>query len=372
MLTALNLVGGLIILTLGAELLVRNATKLAVALGISPLVVGLTVVAFGTSAPELVVSLQATLDDQPEIALGNVIGSDILNILLILGLAATIIPLTVTRRVVQVDVPVMVLLSFGVLAMSINGNISRLDGAILLLVQVGYTIWSVMEGRRSGKPEDEPIVVDGVPVLTEQPTKMNIALQVFLVAVGLGLLVLGANLFSRAAVEIATALGFSPFVIGLTVVAVGTSLPEVATSVVAAARGQRDMAVGNVVGSNIMNMSFVLALCGLFASDGIPVSQTALWFDLPVMCAAAFACLPIFFSGHTIARWEGILFLFYYVAYTAYLIISQTMKSIEQTYSLVMLGFAIPLTVVTLVVTTVREVRGRRLAGELEEGDANS
>lgn len=359
MLIALSLIGGMIILTAGAELLVRNASKLAVGLGISPLVVGLTIVAFGTSAPELVVSLYATLDGQTDIALGNVVGSNILNILLILGISASIIPLTVMRRVIQVDVPLMVLLSFGVLLMAANGAISRFDGLLLLAFQLGYTWWSVREGRRATK-EEQALWLEGVTVEDAKPTPLRMLLELALIGVGLGLLVLGSRLFSSAAVEIARSFGVSEFVIGLTVVAAGTSLPEVATSVVAALRGERDMAVGNIVGSNIMNLAFVLALCGIFATDGIAVSEAALWFDLPVMCAAAFACLPIFFSGHSIARWEGALFLFYYVAYTAYLIISQTMEPWIDHYRLALLGFAVPLTVVTLAVSSVNEFRAQR------------
>lgn len=359
MLIALSLIGGLIILTAGAEVLVRNASQLAVGLGISPLVVGLTVVAFGTSAPELVVSVQATLDGQTDIALGNVVGSNILNILLILGISATIVPLLVTRRVIQVDVPLMVALSFGVLLMAVNGSLSRMDAGLLFVFQCIYTWWSVREGRRATASE-QPTIVGDVVITGERPTLWKMLLNLVLICVGLGLLVLGSRLFSSAAVEIARSFGISEFVIGLTVVAAGTSLPEVATSIVAAIRGERDMAVGNVVGSNIMNLSVVLALCGLVAPQGIAVSAEALRFDLPVMCAAAFACLPIFFSGHTIRRWEGLLFLFYYVAYTAYLVITQTMGSIVDKYNLVMLGFAIPLTVVTLVVSTLQEIRAQR------------
>ena len=317
---------GIAILTLGAEILVRSASKLAVAVGISPLVVGLTVVAFGTSAPELVVSLQSTWAGRPDVALGNVVGSNILNVLLILGISALIVPLRVAQQLIRFDVPLMVGLSLLVLLMASDQRISRLDGLLMVMGLISYISWAIVKSRHeqaSIRAEYEAEFGSRKPAATAA-----ILLNIVLVIVGLSLLVVGARWFVDSAVTIARLLGVSELVIGLTIVAAGTSLPEVATSIVAAIRGERDIAVGNVVGSNIFNILGVLGVSSAVSSEGIAVHAAALRFDLPVMCAVAVACLPVFFTGHIIARWEGALFLAYYGAYVAYLILAATFPAL--------------------------------------------
>lgn len=346
-------VAGLVALVCGAELLVRGASRLAVSFGVSPLVVGLTVVAFGTSAPEAAVSVQSAFAGSSDIGLGNVVGSNILNVLLVLGLSAAIMPLVVSAQLVRRDVPVMVGVSVLLLLLALNGAIGRLDGALLLAGLALYTGYSVHRSRRYGGGEDE---ASGAGTASGRSK----ILQAVYVVAGLGLLVLGARWLVDGAVTVAEALGLSELIVGLTVVALGTSLPEVATSVVAAARGSRDIAVGNIVGSCIFNILFVLGLAGLVAPDGISVSRAALGFDLPVMIATAVACLPIFFTGWRVARWEGFLFLGYYVAYTLYLILNATEHEALPVFSAVMLIFVVPLTAVTLVVLAARAYRRER------------
>lgn len=351
LLTIVLAVAGLVALVFGADLLVRGASRLAGAFGISPLVVGLTVVAFGTSAPEAAVSVQSALSGSADIALGNVVGSNILNVLLVLGLSAAITPLVVSSQLVRREVPIMIGVSVLLLLLASNGVLGRPDGLLLLAGIAGYTSYSVISGlRRGGSGTEADLSGSGGGRATQ---------AVYVVA-GLALLVLGARWLVNGAVAVAEAAGLSQLIVGLTVVAIGTSLPEVATSVVAAFRGQRDIAVGNIVGSCIFNVLLVLGLAGLIAPDGISVPPAALGFDIPVMIATAVACLPIFFTGREIARWEGFLFLGYYAAYTAYLLLNATGHDALPVFSFVMLIFVVPLSAVTLFVLFARSLNRRR------------
>jgi cation:H+ antiporter len=350
-LTVLAFVAGLGLLVLGAEWLVRGASRLAAALGISPLVIGLTVVAYGTSAPEMAVSVKSAWAGQPDLALGNVVGSNVFNVLFILGASALIAPLVVSSQLIRLDVPILVGLSFLTLVLAGDGSIGRLDGALLFAGAIAYTVFQIRQSRResaaAGTPQEED------PGGKRSPLAVNLAF----VGAGLLLLVVGSRWLVAGAVAFAHALGVSELVVGLTVVAAGTSLPEVATSVLAALRGQRDIAVGNVVGSNIFNLLSVLGLSALVSPGGLPAPAALLRFDLPVMVAVAVACLPIFASGAVIARWEGALFLFYYVAYTAYVVLEAQRHDALPAYSAVMQAFVLPLTAVTLAVVGWRAWR---------------
>ena len=350
-LTIVLFLAGIGLLILGADLLVRGASRLALAAGVSPLVVGLTVVAFGTSAPEMAVSVKAAVAGQADIAYGNVVGSNTFNVLFILGLSALVAPLLVDRQLMRRDVPIMIGTSLLLPALALDGRIGRLDGALLFAGIVAYTVYSVVQSRKEAAARRE-----AQPDAKPEPTGPAFA-NVLLVLGGLAMLVLGARWLVGGAVEFARALGVSELVIGLTIVAAGTSLPEVATSVLAALRGQREIAVGNVVGSNVFNILAVLGLAGLVAPSGIPVAPQALSFDTPVMIAVAVACLPIFFTGHVIARWEGGLFLFFYAAYTAFLVMKSTGSAALPTLQNAMVWFVLPLTVVTLGVLTVLAIR---------------
>ncbi len=311
---------GLVLLVAGAEALVRGASRLAAAIGISPLVIGLTVVAFGTSAPEMAVSTVSGSAGQAGLALGNVIGSNIFNILFILGLSALVTPLVVSRPLIRFDVPLMIAVSVAVWLLSLNGGISRPEGGFLFAGMVAYTVFLIRQSRRENQVTQDEFAREyggGKP----RP-RSALLKDVVLVLAGLGLLVLGSGWLVDGAVVIAQKLGVSDRVIGLTIVACGTSLPELATSVVAGIRGERDIAVGNVVGSNLFNLLAVLGVTGMVSPSGIVVSPEVMRADLSVMILVAAACLPVFFTGGRISRREGALFLGGGIAYIAWLILS--------------------------------------------------
>ncbi len=346
---------GFVLLFVGGEVLIRGASRLAVAAGISPLVVGLTVVAFSTSAPELAVTVQSAWAGQADIAMGNIVGSNIANVLLILGLSALVSPLVVKQKLVRLDVPLMIGISGLTWLFALNGGIDRWEGGLLVLGLVAYTWFSIWESRRETQAVQQEYAQE---FSDKKPPAAWV--NVVLVVSGIALLVVGANWLVEGAVAIARWAGLSELVIGLTIIAVGTSLPELATSVVATYRGERDIAVGNVVGSNIFNILSVLGITALVAPDDVPVAQAALNFDIPVMLAVAVACLPVFFVDNRIERWEGGLFVAYYLAYLAYLVLASLQHSALPTYSLVMLVFIIPLTVITFLVVLINELRRRR------------
>jgi cation:H+ antiporter len=368
LISSLEIVGGLVFLIGGGELLVRGASALAAAVRISPLVIGLTVVAFGTSAPELAVSVQSSFVGQADVAVGNIVGSNIANVLLILGLSAFVAPLVVSSQLVRFDVPLMIVVSFLMLALAWDGLVSRLDGCILFCGLIAYLAWSVRLGRRESQEVHSQVAV--ATAVPPKPTTLRVVWQLILVLIGLGLLTIGSRWLVGGAVDIARLLGVQELIIGLTVVAVGTSLPELVTSIVAGVRGQRDIAVGNVVGSNLFNILGVLGLSSIVAPEGIGVSSAALRFDIPVMIAAAVACLPIFFTGSLIARWEGGLFLGYYLAYASYLILAATQAGITRTFGVIMIAFVLPITAITLTLGVIRAVRQRH-AEQSTDGNAS-
>lgn len=347
-----SLMVGLVLLVAGAEVLVRGASQLAVLLGVAPLIIGLTVVAYGTGAPEMAVSLQANAVGEAGISIGNVVGSNICNVLFILGASAMITPLLVALQLVKLDVPIMIGVSLLFTALVQDGSLGRIDGIILLVGAVIYTVFLFSQGR-----DDDAEDYDAEEA---QAKRRNVGIWAFnlgLIALGGVMLTFGSTFLVKGAVSIAKYLGLSNLIIGLTIIALGTSLPEAATSVMASLKGERDIAVGNVVGSNIFNLLAVLGVAGIFSPVPIEVSAAALNFDIPVMLAVAIACLPIFFSGNVISRWEGIVFLAYYVAYMGYLILDATDHDSLPIYSGVLGTFVIPLTVITLFIIVAREVR---------------
>ncbi|MFE6308485.1 calcium/sodium antiporter [Nocardiopsis sp. NPDC057823] len=366
------LVAGFVLLVAGGEALVRGAGSLARTLGMSSLVVGLTVVSFTTSAPELAVSTDAALTGYAGLAVGNVVGSNIANILLVLGASALFVPLLVNSQVVRADIPVMVVLSVVALLMALDGNLGMLDGALLFAALVVYVAVTVVASRRRAAEDPEP-GREGAedaedPENPENPEgtvrtasrARSVVRDLVLVVVGTALLVVGARLLVYGASAIATALGVSDLLIGLTVVAVGTSLPELVTCVVAVVRGERDMAVGNIVGSNVFNLGAVLGLAAVVAPGGIEVAASALRFDLPVMVAVALVLLPIALTGSDVSRWEGALLVGFYIAYIAYLVLAATEHAALEPLSAAMLWFVIPLTVLWLAVAAVHELKRRR------------
>ena len=310
----------------------------------------------------MAVSIGSSLSGQGDLALGNVVGSNIFNVLFILGLSSLAAPLVVSSDLVRRDVPLMLGASILVFVLSMNGTIGRLDGALLLGGIVLFTIYQIMQGRASasndpnypvpsaptGKGKEEGFPETPSAEHSSSTSEMNIWVATLLTLGGLGLLVLGAQWLVEGAVAIAKAAGLSELVIGLTIIAGGTSLPELATSILASLRGQRDIAVGNVVGSNIFNLLAVLGGAAVVAPEGISVSPGVLWMDMPVMTAVAVACLPIFLTGYVVSRWEGALFAGYYVAYTAYLVLTATAHPALSTFTTAVGFFVLPLTALGL------------------------
>jgi len=340
-------VAGLIALIIGAEMLVRGASRLASAFGISKLIIGLTVVAFGTSAPELAVSIQAGLEGQPDIMLGNVVGSNITNILLILGLSALILPLQVNPRLIKLDVPVMIGVTILLLIFVLNGSIALWESIVFVLLLGVYLLYLA---RNRG-----PYVPD-----TIVKKKSSKPMSLFYAVAGLILLVAGARWLVDSAVLFAQAMGVSELVIGLTIVALGTSLPEVTTSIVAALRRERELVISSVIGSNILNILAVLGITGIIMPEAIPVTNALIRFDILILLAASFACIPIFFTGHLISRGEGALFLIYYIAYMVYLWLSSSEHLALPAFSNTMLMFVVPITLITIFMIAWREWNKRK------------
>jgi cation:H+ antiporter len=344
---------GLIALVAGASLLVRGASKLAISVGVSPLVVGLTVVAFGTSAPETAVSVGAVLQGSADIAVGNVVGSNIFNVLFILGVSAVITPLIVHSQIIRQEVPIMIGASVILAVMILDGVLGRAESGLLLALLVGYVVFLIRQSRAETPEIREEY--EGAEARRKGGWDSHWAVQLLLIAAGLGLLVLGSNWLVDAAVAFARALGVSDLVIGLTIIAAGTSMPEVATSIMAAVRGERDIAVGNVIGSNTFNVLGCLGISGVVSTSGLGIAPALLNFDLWVMLAVAIACMPVFLLGRQIGRRRGLLFLAYYAAYVAYLIMGAQQHDALDEFSAVMLSFVLPLTIVTLVAMVVRD-----------------
>lgn len=350
---------GFVLLVAGGELLVRGASALAVKAGISPLVVGLTVISVATSAPELAVTTGAAFSGESELAIGNVVGSNIANVLLVLGVCAIVLPLGIRRQLVRIDVPFLIGLGIIVVALALDGTISTGDGVILLLAWVGHTLMSVVLSKREKQPSG---------IAEDVPDPLSLPIALLLVAVGVGLLVGGANLLVTGAVSIATGLGVSRLVVGLTVVAVGTSLPELVASIIAVRKRAGDLAVGNAIGSCLANIGLVLGVPSVLKSGGLPVPTAVLSIDLPLMVAASVALLPVIYTGARIGRREGTMFVVLYVCYTTYLVLNARNHESVSGFSFVMLGLVLPLIAVTLALLAGRELRLRRRRRPAEVG----
>lgn len=352
--TWLMLLVGLVLLIVGADLLVKGAARLASSFGVPALVVGLTVVAFGTSAPELAVSVKAAYSGQAELAIANVVGSNVFNILMILGLAALVSPLIVSQQLIRQDVPIMILISFITVALVWDGSLARWEAAILFVGLLSYVGFLFVQGRKQGMD----VVDDEVSEMLQE--KVPLWKNLLLVVAGLALLVIGARWLVESAVEIASALGVSEAVIGLTIIAAGTSLPEVMTSVVASLKGQRDIAIGNVVGSNVFNLLCVLGLSGMVSPEPLLAGEQMTHLDLPVMLGVAMLCLPLFFVGSMLTRLEGCFFLALYVAYVWYMIaVTLSAPYLQSLQSGIVYGL-IPVVLLYTVLSLARDLWKRR------------
>jgi cation:H+ antiporter len=352
--TIVMLLVGIVLLVAGAEGLVRGASRIALSAGISPLVVGLTVVAFGTSSPEMAVSVSAVRSGATDIAIGNVVGSNIFNILLVVGLCALVVPLVISWRLVRIEVPLMIGISILLWLFVLDGDLSRWESAVLFGGLIGYTVWAIRASRKESAAAQKMSAPGAAPPSSPSPWYVNV---VYVVG-GLVLLVVGSNWMVESAVEIAQNFGLSELVIGLTIVAAGTSLPELATSVIATIRGERDIAVGNVVGSNIFNILGVLGLSGLVSANALEASSLVRSVDIPVMILVAAICLPVFFSGRNLMhRYEGFGFIVAYMLYVTYLIWSSAEGGAPDWYTSMIWFVLVPLSVIVVLGTAWRDRR---------------
>lgn len=305
--SAFVMLGGLVLLATGAEGLVRGSTALALRFGVTPLVVGLTVVSFGTGSPELFVSIQAALKGESGLALGNVVGSNISNIALILGLSSLARPMKVRSELIKREVPLMIAITLLLCLLLLDGMLSRLEGLLLVAGSIGYTTYAYIAARR-----------DRSAVIAEQfeealvESRRAAWLDVLFVVIGFVLLLGGANVLLIGAMNIAEQFGVSQVVIGLTIVAIGTSLPELAASVVASTRREPDVAFGNAIGSNILNILLILGVAAVIR----PIETQGLrLFDIGVLVASAVILLPLMWRGWVLNRWEGGFLVASYVVY---------------------------------------------------------
>lgn len=348
--------GGLVALTYGADLLIKGASTLASRFGISAVVIGLTVVAFGTSAPEMAVSVNGALGGRADIAVGNVLGSNLLNILLILGVSALIVPLSVHRQIIAIEVPIMIAAAIFTYFFSLDEQLDRFEGLMAFGLLAVYLLFQI---QLSVKEKSSAPLEPAEETLRDDAASSPVWMDALRIIGGLILLVGGSDFFVKGAVAIATGFGVSELVIGLTIVAVGTSLPEVATSIMAALKKQTDIAVGNVVGSNIFNSLGVLGLAGSVSPQPVSVSPQALSFDFPLSIAVALLCFPLFLRGMKIGRLEGGGFLVAYIAYVSFLVLDQKGSPLASGKQPEVVQAVFPVVALLLIVYAARELIAR-------------
>ena len=349
-LSVFELLLGIVLLFVGGELFVQGAVKVSRILGIPQLVIGLTVVSLGTSAPELFVSLNSLIKGSDALAVSNVVGSNIFNVLVVLGGSALVLPLKVESRLIKRDVPLLIAVSSAVWGMASSGQVTWQAGLALLIALVINSIWeirTVKEESKSNKQEDEEIN-------TPLPSSgwINAGIKLFS---GILLLTFGSNLLVNGASSIATFLGISEAIIGLTIVSAGTSMPELITSLIASLRGRTDLAIGNVVGSSLLNQLLVLGSCALFSgSKGLQVEELLIQKDFPIMVLSTLACMPIFWTKGRISRLEGISLLGLYLLYLVDQLIPLTIPGIQANFRLVIIACILP---ISLIIITFKSIQ---------------
>ncbi|MDH3293491.1 MAG: calcium/sodium antiporter [Acidimicrobiia bacterium] len=365
LIAVVSFLGGLVLLLVAGRILVDASTRIGAVFGLPATVIGLTIVAGGTSAPELAVVLQSLRVGDPELAVGSIIGSNIANILLVLGLAALVGSIKVSSRVVRIDIPFMIAASLTVLVMAIDGQLSRGEGLLLVAALVAFISWTIRSNGRS-EAEGRSTREAGAPSRTPDRSlrlagarlsSWGWVAEMTLLGISIGGLAAAARFVVAGAEQIAINLDLPELIVGLTIVALGTSAPEIATTLVAAIKGQRDLAVGNAIGSNIFNLLLVLGLSSTIGSGGLSFSADAVSLDLPIMVVAAVACLPLVFWDHTLRRWEGGVFVAFYLAYLTFLGLDATDHWMGDPFAVVMVSFVAPITVLTIAVIIVRRHR---------------
>ncbi len=337
--SALEILVGIALLFGGGELFVAGSSALALLLGIPQIVIGLTVVSLGTSAPELFVSLISTVQGGDAIAVSNVVGSNIFNVMVVLGLSAVVVPLRVKSRLVRRDVPLLLGVSMAVWGMASGGRLTWQAGLALLVGVAINLIWEIRTA--SEYPDDDSDFDEG--------DRATPAVAAAKLAGGLVLLVVGSQVLVKGATAAAIGLGVTQTVIGLTIVSAGTSMPELVTSLVAAYRGKADLAIGNVVGSNLLNQLLILGVCGLFSGEGLVVDPVVVSRDLPVMVLTTLALLPILWTRGVVTRLEGGILVGLYGLYLAEQVLSETLTSAQDEFRFVVLVAVVPLVLVFLV-----------------------
>lgn len=342
-------IAGLVALIAGAELFLKAVDHFGLKWGVSPLIMGLTVVAFATGAPELAISIKAAASGSADLVLGNIIGSNVANILLILGITSLIAPINITRRIIKIDVPIVIVVSIVLMILAFDGKLTTIDGAILLAGFIAYSIYTYIHIQKSKEEETEQIFEYEKSIDELAQGSWFYIKNAGLLLTGLTMIVLGSNWMVESAVTIATVLGLSELVIGLTIVSIGTSLPEVATSLSAARKGNADIAVANVLGSNLYNVLLTLGLTLIIAPNVLDVSAKAINLDLPFMVAVSIACIPIFIAGFNLTRMDGFIFLFYYASYLTYLVLDAVSSGIVPFIELGMLWVIVPATVLYMI-----------------------
>ncbi|WKG01740.1 calcium/sodium antiporter [Mycolicibacterium sp. HK-90] len=316
---------GLIALAIGAEVMVRGGAQVASRLGISPILIGLTVVSIGTSLPELAVGVTAANEGSGELAVGNIAGTNVVNILFILGLSALIRPLAIKQRTLRFDLPVMAGAAVLLWVLALNGVLSRADGVILVCGAIVYTVVLILMSRRESREVKAEYVQAYAGLPDEEPKHVGkgVFRHIAMTVVGIAVVIVGAEWLVDGAVGIARGFGVSDALIGLTIVAIGTSAPELVTTIVSTVRGERDIAVGNLLGSSVYNILLILGITCLVPADGLALSQNLVWIDIPLMVAAGLVCIPVFISGRRVHRAEGAAMVAAYLGYLAFLLTTQ-------------------------------------------------
>lgn len=316
-----SFLAGLVVVIVGAEFIVRGGSRVAAMLGVSPMILGLTVVAIGTSTPELAVGLTAAAEGNGGLAVGNIAGTNIVNILFILGLSAWIKPLKVQLLSLKLDLPVMVVSALALLWMAWDGVLSRQEGALMVGASVAYTIAMVSLSRRESLPIKQEFAREySAKNILPRVATLQGTVSVLMLAAGIVVVVVGAELLVSGAVDMAQSLGVTDAVVGLTIVAIGTSAPELATTIMATLKNERDIAIGNLIGSSTYNILFILGVTCLATPGGVPVQASLLHVDLPLAALVALLCVPVFASDRLISRKEGAFFVAAYAVYLGTLI----------------------------------------------------